>query len=234
VSETDVADSSPLAPRPPDPPAQRRGLIIDWGGVMTNPIIETVTAWLQADGIDYSSYRAVMRTWVSQAYVADGVVNPIHALELGECTDAEFERQLAEQLVRLDGGVVSPDGLLGRMFAAGGVDPVMHNLVVTARQAGLRTGLLSNSWGVEFYPRHLFAELFDEVVISAEVRMRKPEERIFRLACERIGLPPEQCVFVDDIAENITAAEAIGMIGVHHRSAGETRDRLAGLLGISV
>jgi putative hydrolase of the HAD superfamily len=207
---------------------------MDWGGVMTNPIIETVTAWLTADGIDHASYRTVMRSWVSQAYVTDGVVNPIHALELGDCTDAEFERQLAEQLVRVDGGVVSPDGLLARMFATGGVDQVMHNLIVAARRSGLRTGLLSNSWGVEFYPRHLFAELFDEVVISAEVRMRKPEERIFRLAAERIGLPPQQCVFVDDIAENITAAEAIGMIGIHHRSAGETRDRVAELLGISV
>jgi putative hydrolase of the HAD superfamily len=234
VSETDVADSSPLAPRPSDPPGRLRGVITDWGGVMTNPLIETITAWLVADGIDHTSYRTVMRAWVSQAYDAGGLANPIHALELGECTDAEFERQLAEQLIRVDGGVVSPEGLLTRMFAAGGVDQVMHDLIVTARRAGLRTGLLSNSWGVDFYPRHLFAELFDAVVISAEVRMRKPEERIFRLAAESVGLAPESCVFIDDIEENITAAEAIGMIGIHHRSVGETRDRVAELLGISV
>jgi putative hydrolase of the HAD superfamily len=208
-------------------------VITDWGGVMTNPIVETVAAWLETDGIDRASYRTVMRAWLSQAYDPDNSANPIRALERGECTEADFERQLAEQLTRLDGGAVQPDGLLTRMFAATVFDQVMHDVIRGARQAGLRTGLLSNSWGGG-YPRDLFPELFDAVVISGEVGMRKPEERIFLLAAELLDLEPGECVFIDDIEENVAAAQAAGLAGVHHRTARETTERLTELLGIEV
>jgi putative hydrolase of the HAD superfamily len=78
----------------------------------------------------------------------------------------------------------------------------------------------------------LFPELFDAVVISAEVGMRKPEERIFRHAADLLGLAPEECVFIDDVAANVTAAEAIGMTGVLHTQPGPTAARLASLLGV--
>ena len=84
------------------------------------------------------------------------------------------------------------------------------------RRAGLRTALLSNSWGANDYPRHLFAELFDVVVISAEVGMRKPEERIFRHAAALLGLSPAECVFIDDIEANMLAAQALGHDRVLH------------------
>jgi len=208
-------------------------VITDWGGVMTNPIIESVTAWLEAESIDRASYRTVMRTWVARAYDAGPDTNPIRALERGECTEAEFERQLAEQLVRIDGGAVQPDGLLAKMFAGSVFDQVMHDMIRAARQAGLRTALLSNSWGA-IYPRDLFPELFDAVVISAEVGMRKPEERIFLHAAELLGLEPGECVFIDDIAENVAAAQAAGLVGVQHRTAQETAERLTELLGITL
>ena len=67
-----------------------RGVIVDWGGVMTSPILDTVNVWLETDGIDRSSYLAVMRPWVMQAYAADQDESPIHALERGECEDEEM------------------------------------------------------------------------------------------------------------------------------------------------
>jgi putative hydrolase of the HAD superfamily len=209
-----------------------RGVIIDWGAVMTNPILDTVNAWLKADGIDPSSYIAVMRAWTQQAYGAPGEQSPVHALERGECDDEEFEQALAERLVRLDGGQVEPAGLLNRMFAATVLDTVMHDLVRVLRAAGLRTALLSNSWGRGFYPRHLFAELFDAVVISCEIGMRKPEERIFRHTAELLGLDPAECVFIDDIEANVTAAQAAGLVAVHHQESQATVRRLSELLGI--
>ena len=121
-------------------------MIIDWGGVVTGPLPNTIDAWLQAEQIDRDSYTAVMRSWVSAAY-GDGADNPVHALERGECTNEEFEAALAAQLTHVDGRPVVPDGLLARMFAAGTLENAMLDLIRALRQAGLRTALLSNSWG---------------------------------------------------------------------------------------
>jgi putative hydrolase of the HAD superfamily len=206
-------------------------VIIDWGGVVTSPLVDTIDAWLRSEQIDRDSYTAVMRSWVSAAY-GDGADNPVHALERGECTNEEFERQLAAQLTHVDGRPVAHDDLLARMFAAGAVENAMLDLIRALRQAGLRTALLSNSWGNDDYRRDLFPELFDVVVISAEVGMRKPEERIFRHTASLLGLEPEECVFIDDVAANIVAAEAIGLIGVHHREPGPTALRLTELLDV--
>ncbi len=207
-------------------------MITDWGGVLTGPLLDTVRAWIAADDIDFDSYLAVMRPWVTGAYESTAEVNPIHALELGECTDAEFEQLLAAQLVRRDGRPVPAAGLLDRMFAATVLSQPMLELLRELRAAGVRTALLSNSWGVAGYPAHLFPELFDAVVISAEVGMRKPEERIFRHAAELLGLPPGECVFVDDLKANVLAAEALGMTGVWHTDPAETVARLGALVGL--
>jgi putative hydrolase of the HAD superfamily len=206
-------------------------VITDWGGVMTNPILETVDAWIAEDRIDRGSYIAVMRSWVADAY-SDGSDNPIHALERGECTNEEFERRLATQLLHIDGQPVRAAGLLARMFAAAALETVMLDAIRELRQAGLRTALLSNSWGNGDYPRHLFPGLFDVVVISAEVGMRKPEERIFRHTARLLGLEPQECVFIDDVEANIAAAEAVGITCLQHREPGSTVSWLTDLLGV--
>jgi epoxide hydrolase-like predicted phosphatase len=97
----------------------------------------------------------------------------------------------------------------------------------------LATALLSNSWGLD-YPREIWGDLFDVVVISGEVGMRKPESRIFHLAAERLGLPPRACVFVDDLAPNVRGAAAVGMVGVHHVTPQQTIEELEALFGISL
>jgi putative hydrolase of the HAD superfamily len=205
---------------------QLRGVITDWGGVLTNPIPAVARAWIEAEGIDRDSYYAVMRSWVSQAYDA-GVPNPIHALERGECTEAEFERIFAARLRLLDGGEVAAEGLLRRMFAASVRVPAMDDLIRT-----LRTALLTNSWIQDEYPRADFAELFDVVVISCEVGMRKPERGIFLHAAQALGLAPAECVFIDDMKANVAAAAGCGMTGVLHTGAAATAAALHDLLGV--
>jgi len=201
---------------------------------MTNPIADSVNAWLTAEGIDRASYVAIMRQWVQHAYV-DGVdgASPVHALERGECTSEEFELMLAGKLVLTGGGPVAGPGLLARMFAGSRLDEAMVELFRRLHAGGVRTGMLSNSWGGG-YPRELFPDLFDAVVISAEVGMRKPEPRIFRHATELIGLSPDECIFIDDIRANVTAAEQIGFTGVLHGAADGTANRLTELLGIDL
>ena len=209
-----------------------RGIITDWGGVLTTPILTTVRAWVEADGIDWVSYRDVMQPWVSQAYDSDGRPNPIHALERGECSGAEFEQILAARLLRVDGTPVVADGLLRRMFAASLPVPAMYDTIRTLRAAGFSTALLSNSWGCEEYPRADFSGLFDTVVLSGEVGMRKPEKEIFLHAAETLGLAPAECVFVDDMEANVAAAQACGMTGVLHAHTPTTARTLQDLLGV--
>ena len=217
--------------------AELRAVVIDWGGVLTQPMVNTVRAWIAADQIDWDRYVAVVGPWLTDAYAADGAngangdhaVNPVHALERGECTVAEFERMLAGLLVTTHGGPVLAEGMLTRMLSAGVPLPAMYELIRDLRGRGVRTALLSNSWGPGGYPRHDFPELFDAVVISGEVGMRKPEPRIFRHAAALLGLQPEHCVFVDDVEANVNAAIGCGMTGVHHTEPALTRQRLTEL-----
>ena len=209
-----------------------RGIVTDWGGVLTSPILTTVQAWIEADGIDWDSYRTVMRLWVSQAYGVDAGPNPIHALERGECSGAEFEQILAARLLRVDGETVVAEGLLRRMFAASVPVPGMYDTIRTLRAAGFSTALLSNSWGCDEYPRADFAGLFDTVVLSGEIGMRKPEKEIFLHAAATLGLAPAECVFIDDMEANVAAAQACGMTGVLHTETATTASVLQDLLGV--
>jgi epoxide hydrolase-like predicted phosphatase len=95
------------------------------------------------------------------------------------------------------------------------VESSMIDVVRTVRAAGVRTGLLSNSWGLD-YERDDWDALFDAVVISGEAGLRKPDPAIYALASERLALPPEQIVFIDDLRPNVQAAAAAGMVGVQH------------------
>lgn len=211
-----------------------RGVIIDWGGVLTPPILTMVRAWIEADGIDWETYVAVMRPWVFSAYgeAVIAAANPVHALERGECSAEEFENILAAQLSTTDGRPVVARGLLRRMFAASVPVPAMYDMIRTLRGAGYSTALLSNSWGADEYPRADFPGLFDRVVISGEVGMRKPEPEIFQHAAAALSLEPRECVFIDDVEKNIAAAIACGMTGVHHTDPAATAAALTRLLGI--
>lgn len=124
----------------------------------------------------------------------------------------------------LDWGGVLSDGPDGRR---------MTDLVGRARAAGLRTALLSNAARGE-YSLDGFDELFDAVVLSGDVGLSKPDERIYRLTVERLGLRPAQCVFVDDLRGNVVGAATAGLVGVHHVSYATTAAELEVLFGLSL
>ena len=106
--------------------------------------------------------------------------------------------------------------------------------VRAARASGIHTGLVSNSWSTSHYDRDLLAQLFDAVVISADVGLHKPQPEIYLLAAERLGEAPERCVFVDDLRENCAGAEAVGMAAILHRGADGTVPELERLLGVDL
>ena len=108
----------------------------------------------------------------------------------------------------------------------------MLTAVAAARDAGFKTGLLSNSWGVESYPRARLDPLFDEIVISGEVGLRKPDLAIFELMLKGLDLPADRCVFVDDHPGHLKAALEVGMTTVLHRNPAESIAELERLLEV--
>ena len=183
--------------------------------MLTNPLPEFMAEWVKADGIDPDRFAELMRRWLGPG--ADR--NPVHDLETGRISAAEFERLLAAELLERTpaqpGAADRAAGMLTRMFSGMRVESSMIDVVRTVRAAGVRTGLLSNSWGLD-YERDGWDALFDAVVISGEVGLRKPDPAIYALASERLGLPCEQIVFIDDLRPNVQAAAAAGMVGVQH------------------
>jgi epoxide hydrolase-like predicted phosphatase len=199
-----------------------KGLIVDYGGVLTTNVWESFSAFCEAEGLEPDQVRALFRD--DQA-----ALGLLRSLETGELTEEQFSEQFAPLL-----GITDHEGLIDRLFAGMKPDVPMIESLRHARAAGVRTGLISNSWGRGRYARDSFDELFDGVVISGEVGLHKPQPEIFRLGAERIGLDPADCVFVDDLRENCAGAEAVGMTAVLHRDTDQTLERLEDLLGVPV
>ena len=153
----------------------------------------------------------------------------LRLLETGEIEPAEFERRFGPRL-----GIAETEGLIERMFAAVGPDEDVIAAVRSARDAGVRTGLISNSWGTSIYDPDALEGMFDEIVISGDVGLHKPQPEIYKLAAERLGAAPEECVFVDDLRENVRGAEQVGMTAVLHRDTAATVARLEELFGLTL
>ena len=199
-----------------------RGLLVDFGGVLTTNVFDSFAAFCRDEGLPPDTVR--------DRFMQDREARDLlGALETGRLSDAEFEVAFAALL-----GVEPAEGLIGRLFARMRPDERMFDGVAAAHGAGIRTGLVSNSWGEEGYDRTRFAELFDAVVISGEIGIRKPAPEIYTLAAERLGREPERCVFVDDLAGNLKPARAIGMATVLHRDAETTLAELEQHLGVSL
>jgi putative hydrolase of the HAD superfamily len=199
----------------------RSALLIDWGGVLTTNLFVSFRAHCEQEGIDP---RALSGRFKSDPEARELLV----ALEKGQIDEREFEVGFARLLK------IRPEGLIDGLFAGVAPDDEMVAAVRLAREAGVRTALVSNSWGVHRYPRELFDVLFDGVVISGEEGIRKPSRRMYELGAERAGVNPEVCVYVDDIELNLTPADELGMATVHHTGAEATIPELERLLGVAL
>lgn len=208
-----------------------RAAIFDYGGVLTTPGRAAIAQWTRQEGIHPETFSAVLKAWLSRKAP---VGTPIHRLETGDISIAEFNRELAARLRTIDDQPVPPDGLIERMFHHMRPDPAMQQLVRELGELGLRTVLLSNSWG-NSYPRRMLAELFEFTVISGEVGLRKPDPEIYRHTLNRLEIAEERTVFVDDAAPNIETAQRLGLHTVSHADPATTRRQLASLIpGLAV
>ena len=201
-----------------------RGLITDWGGVLTVGLREAFDEWATAEQIDPADYVSVMREWFGRSPL-EAVYNPVHALEKGELEVPHFEEHLAQALSERAGRSVPAAGLVQRMLTYFRHSPDMMSLMRRAKSQGIRTALLSNSWGMN-YPADLFDGMFDALVISGEVGMRKPDREIYEYALRAIDLPASECVFIDDLLPNVIAAREVGIVTIHHTDYATTAAEL--------
>jgi len=201
---------------------RRDALLVDFGGVLTSNVFDSFADFCRAEGLAPDTVR--------DRFMADPHARELLGeLETGRLAEADFEPRFAAVI-----GVPEADGLIGRLFAGMRPDERMLDGVAAARRAGVRTGLVSNSWGEAGYDRSRFPELFDAVVISGEVGVRKPAPEIYALAAERLGREPERIVFVDDLPGNLKPARELGMATVLHRDAETTLAELEQHLGVSL
>jgi epoxide hydrolase-like predicted phosphatase len=205
-----------------------RVLVSDFGGVLTSPLPEAF-ARIQGDsGIPPEALGEAMARLAER----DGA-NPLHELECGRMTEPDFMGRLAAELEAELGRPVSMHTFSERYFAALEPNAEMLDLVRAVRERGVRTALLTNNvreWEPRWRAMLPVDELFELVVDSAFVGLRKPDAAIYHLTCERLGVRAEQCVFVDDIEVNCTAARELGMTAVHFRTTAQARREIAAAL----
>ena len=199
-------------------------LLIDFGGVLTVPLRTAFGALATDAGLEPDTALRVLATH-------DGARAALAEHEVGRLDDEGFEDAFAAALLEA-GGRVEPRGLLSRLAEHLDLDEPMVDLVCEVRAAGVPVALVSNSLGRDCYARVDLDELFDVTVISGQVGVRKPSRQIYRIACERLGVAPGQCVLVDDLEHNLVGAARLGIDGIHHRTADETIPRVRAALGL--
>jgi putative hydrolase of the HAD superfamily len=209
-----------------------RAVISDFGGVLTTPLLNSFLAFQDQTGISAETLGKAMHR------VAEGDgEHPLFELEKGTITEAEF-------LDRVSGALEPELGHRPEMhrfkeiyFEALLPNEPMIELMRELRGRGYRMALLTNNvreW--EPYWRSMLPvdEIFELVVDSGFVGMRKPEPEIYELTLERLGdgISAADCLFVDDVEVNIETARALGMSAVHFRDSdqaiAEIEDALTG------
>jgi epoxide hydrolase-like predicted phosphatase len=203
-----------------------RAVISDFGGVLTTPIIESFLAFQRESGIGLEELGTAMAK-----VTEDDGSHPLFELEKGNLTEAEFTRRLGDALGR------PLHSMRDTYFANLHPNEPMIGLMRELRDRGMRMALLTNN--VREWEPHWRAKLpdvddiFEVIVDSAFVGMRKPDPDIYRLTVERLGdgLRPEECVFVDDVEVNCQAAAELGMAAVHYRQPEQAIEELRQAVG---
>jgi len=189
-------------------------LLIDWGGVLTTSMLDSFDAFERREGAD-----------VRTAFRDDPAARQaLVELETGTIDIATFERRLGQALG------VDPTDLANRLTREVRPDQEMLDAVRGFHDRGVPTALVSNSWREEDYD---VDDLFDVIVLSGALGIRKPDPRIYQHAADRLAVPTSRCVFVDDLGGNLKPAKALGMTTIRHTGASSTISQLKRLLSAS-
>ncbi len=204
-------------------------IVSDFGGVLTTPLLTSFMAIQDEIGIAPKDLGKAMRAITEE----DGE-NPLYALERGEMAEVDFLERMNDGLEQLLGRRPELHRFREVYFDALHPNEPMIELMRELKAEGRRMAMLTNNvreWEPVWRSMLPVDEIFETVVDSGFVGVRKPEARIYELTLERLGLPAEACLFIDDLEPNIEGARAAGMTAVHFReneqAIAEIRDLLA-------
>lgn len=197
------------------------GLIFDFFGVLTFNMVEVITAFEEREGIAQGTF---LRAWA-----APEGQDLFRQLELGAITQTDWNKGFAALIG------VAPDNLMARYLHDAFPAYQVLKVARQAREAGIKTAVLSNSLGRTPYDPYAGFDLhntFDEVVLSCDHGIRKPDPAIFRLVLDKLGVRAERCLFVDDGEENLAAAHRMGITPLLALDEDVAAPRLRAMLGL--
>jgi epoxide hydrolase-like predicted phosphatase len=190
-------------------------VISDFGGVLTTPLQGSFMHFQEQAGVPLEALGAA----IGALEARDGA-HPLAELECGRMTEAEFLARVGAEITDQLGREVHMHAFTDTYFSHLQPNAELIGYMAALRDRGHRMALLTNNvreWEARWRAMLPVDEIFEVVVDSAFVGMRKPDPRIYELTCERLGVAAEACVFVDDIELNCEAAAALGMTAVHFR-----------------
>ncbi len=192
-----------------------QAIVSDFGGVLTSPLLGSFAAFQQSSGISLED--------LGRAMVAVGQAlgeNPLHELERGHLSEAEFLRLLGQALTTQLAREVTLDGFGERYFEHLHPNQPLIGYMRELRDRGLKLAICTNNvreWETLWRAKLPVDEIFDVVVDSAFIGVRKPDPRIYEVTLERLGVDPESALLIDDMEINCEAARALGMKAVWFR-----------------
>lgn len=190
-------------------------VVSDFGGVLTSPLLDSFAAIQDSSGIGLEHLGQAIFALAQKLEV-----NPLYELEKGKLSEARFLDELGQQLTSQLGRPVRMHGFGEAYFEHLQPNQPMIDYMRSLRERGYRMAICTNNvreWEERWRSMLPVDEIFEVVVDSAFVGARKPDPEIYQVTLERLGVPAQGCLFVDDIDVNCDAARSAGMRTVHFR-----------------
>lgn len=206
-----------------------KAVLWDFGGVILSSPFEAFNRYEAEHGLPVDFVRSVNST--------NPYDNAWAKLERGEISARDFDRQFAEEATALGHTVPGADILA---LLSGEIRPEVVALLDRVKNAGYKVACLTNNVvgseaaaGPTSERAAALADVmarFDDIVESSKVGVRKPEPRFYEIACERLGVQPHECIFLDDLGINLKPAAQMGMVTIKVTSAQQAIDDLTAIL----
>jgi putative hydrolase of the HAD superfamily len=206
-----------------------KAVISDFGGVVTLPLFDAFKRAHEEIGIPLEALGKAMQLAASRAEEP-----PLWTLERGQMSEPDFIATITAGLSEVLGRPVTLDGYGARLMQSLEPNEALIARYRALRERGIRLAILTNNvreWHDAWRAKiPVVDELFELIVDSAFEGTRKPERRIYEITLDRLGLSAPDCVFIDDVELNVTAATELGLHGIHFRTTEQVLEELDDVL----